>query len=44
MNMIALAVPEIGHVTRRMAGDNPSVISHYKLTVSLLFSKFSCFG
>ena len=24
----ALALPEIGHVTRRMAGDSPSVLSH----------------
>ena len=26
----ALAVPEIGHVTRRMAGDSPSLLSHYR--------------
>ena len=42
--MTAQAVPEIGCVTSRMAGDNPSVMSHHKLTVSLPFSKFSCFG
>ena len=40
----ALAVPEIGHVTRRMAGDSPSLMSQCKLTVSLPFSKFSWFG
>ena len=37
----ALTVLEICHVTRRMAGDSPSVISQHKLTVSLPFSKFS---
>ena len=26
----ALAVPEIGHVTGRMAGDSPSVLSHHR--------------
>ena len=26
----ALAIPEIGHVMRRMAGDSPSVLSHHK--------------
>ena len=26
----ALAIPEIGHVTRRMAGDSPNVLSHYR--------------
>jgi len=40
----ALAVPEIGHVTRRMAGDSPSVMSQNKLTVSVPFSNFSWFG
>ena len=27
----ALAVPEIGHVTKRMAGDSPSMLSHHKI-------------
>ena len=26
----ALAVPEISHVTRRMAGDSPSLLSHHR--------------
>ena len=34
------AVREIGHVTRRMAGGIPSVMSQHKLTVCLPFSSF----
>ena len=39
----ALAFHEICHVTRRMARDSLSVLSHHKVTVSLHFSKFSWF-
>ena len=37
---LTLAIPEIGHVTRRMAGESPSVMSQYKLTGSLPFQSF----
>ena len=37
---LTLAIPEIGHVTRRMAGGIPSVMSQHKLTVCLPFSSF----